>query len=267
MEISSRLRVVRGLAVIGGACYLQTMTAKLRRAAASSFLALTLALSCLGADGNVEANRIRQTALETILSVRRAIFKTKASYLGQVDGQIRELMAADASSSGDAEAPDPARLQDMIRRGVRLQYLESERVRTLQSMQELTTEMVALQAELDRVRSSLDKSRQIMEGRWVVTIMPMGTRGDVFLSQNGTILTGDYTLDNGQQGSLQGLFVKDQVVLERIDANYGKMGRFEGTLSKDRTSVKGTWYSYDLSSGQPVTGAFTMDKVQEDQGP
>lgn len=243
------------------------MTAELRRIVASSFLALALALSCPGADGNVEANRIRQTALETILSARRAIFKTRVSYLGQVDGQIRELMASDSSAGGDSEAPDPARLQDMIRRGVRLQYLESERVRTLQSMQELTTELAALQAELDRVRSSLDKSRQIMEGHWVVTIMPMGTRGDIFVSQNGTILTGDYTLDNSQHGSLQGLFVKDQVVLERIDATYGKMGRFEGTVSKDRMSVKGTWYSYDLASGQPVTGAFTMDKVQEDQAP
>ncbi len=155
----------------------------------------------------------------------------------------------------------------MLKRTVRLQNLLAQRVLLLQSMQEAATEIATLQAELDKVKSSLERTRQVMEGHWSITYMPSGTRGDFYISQNGTILTGDYRLENGQSGSLQGLFVKDQIALERIDATFGKMGRLEGVVSKDRLTVKGTWYSYDLSSGQPVTGPFTLDKVEEDQSP
>ncbi len=228
---------------------------------------MAFALACPAADGTVEANRVRQVTLDTLLSARRAILKSKSNTLSQLDTQLREAMTATTQVAVDGDSATPERLGEMLKRTVRVQNLLAQRVLLLQSIQEDTNEIAGLQSELDRVKSSLDRSRQVMEGHWNVTLMPAGTRGDFYISQNGTILTGDYRLENGQSGSLQGLFVKDQIVLERIDATFGKMGRLEGAVSKDRVTVKGTWYSYDLSSGQQVTGPFTLDKVQEDQSP
>jgi hypothetical protein len=238
-----------------------------RRSLGILFLLILVAVACPASDGTVEANRVRQTTLDTLLSARRAVLKSKTTTLSQLDAQLREAMTATTQVVADGDGTSPERVAEMLKRTLRLQNLLAQRVLLLQSMQDAATEIAALQTELDRVKSSLDRSRQVMEGHWSITYMPAGTRGDLYISQNGTILTGDYRLENGQSGSLQGLFVKDQIVLERIDATFGKMGRLEGAVSKDRLSVKGTWYSYDLSSGQPVTGPFTLDKVQEDQSP
>jgi hypothetical protein len=239
----------------------------LRRSFGVLFFLMLVPAVCPAADGTVETNRVRQTTLDTLLSARRAVLKAKTATLAQLDGQVREAMTATSQVVPDADGAQPERLGEMLKRTVRLQNLLAQRVLLLQSMEEAASEIAALQSELDRVKSSLDRNRQVMEGHWSITLMPSGTRGDFYVSQNGTILTGDYRLENGQSGSLQGLFVKEQIVLERIDATFGKMGRLEGAVSKDRLAVKGTWYSYDLSSGQPVTGPFTMDKVQEDQSP
>lgn len=222
---------------------------------------------CHAADGTLEASRVRQMTLDALITTKRSLLKTKWLYLGQVEGQLRDLSAPDPNDPPDGDLPGPERLGEMVRRATRTQFLEAERMRTLQSMQEISAELLSLQAEMEKVKSDRDKAKQILEGHWVLTLMPMGTRGDVYLTQNGTILTGDYHLENEQLGSLQGLFVNNQIFLERIDAKYGKMGRLEGPLGKDRQSIKGTWYSYDLSSGQAVTGPFTLDKVQEERTP
>jgi hypothetical protein len=222
---------------------------------------------CQAADGTLESSRVRQMTLDTLITTKRALLKSKWLYLGQVEAQIRDLSPADPNGPPDGDVPGPERLAEMVRKVTRLEMLEAERLRTLQAMQEINAEVLSLQAELDRVKSDRDRAQQVMEGRWVLNIMPMGTRGEVYLTQNGTLLIGEYHLENEQSGSLQGIFVNNQMVLERIDAKFGKMGRFEGPLGRDRQSVRGTWYSYDLSSGQPATGPFTLDKVQEDRTP
>lgn len=222
---------------------------------------------CRASDGTLEAGRVRQVTLDTLIATKRALLKSKWLYLGQVEAQIKDLSPTDLNGPPDGDVPGPERLAEMVRRVTRIEMLEAERLRTLQAMQEISAEVLSLQAELDKVKSDRDRAQQVMEGRWLLNIMPMGTRGEVYLTQNGTLLIGEYHLENEQSGSLQGIFVNNQIVLERIDAKFGKMGRFEGPLGRDRQSVRGTWYSYDLSSGQPVTGPFTLDKVQEDRTP
>ena len=85
--------------------------------------------------------------------------------------------------------------------------------------------------------------------------------GDLFLDQKGTLVSGEYRFENGQNGNVQGTLVNGQLVLERIDAQYGRIGRLEAALSKDQNSLKGTWYSYEVSSGQPLMGAVAIDRV------
>lgn len=239
-----------------------------KRAFAVGILLLVPSLAGVRAQtGSIESARIKQATLDTLITSRRALYKARWAYLGQLDAQLRDLSSPDAAPSPDGEAPGPEKIAEMVKRSGRRQFLEEERVRTLQSMLELATEISGLQADLRKVRSDLDSAQQVLDGHWQITFMPAGTRGDLFVSQNGTIVNGDYSLENGQSGSLQGTFINNTLYVERIDAKFGKMGRIEGPLSKDRQSVKGTWYNYDPTSGQGMTGAFTLDRVQEDREP
>jgi hypothetical protein len=244
------------------------MATLLRKALALGFILAMSGSSALVAEGGgVESARVRQTTLETLLTSRRALYKAKVAYLSQLDAQAHELAAPDQISSPEADFPPPEKVAEMIRRASRRQLIDDERMRTLQGMLELATEISSLQGELKKVKSDLESAQQVMDGRWVISFMPSGTRGDFFLSQSGTLLSGDYVLENGQSGSLVGTFVNNGIFVERIDAKYGKMGRIEGPLSKDRQSVRGTWLNYDPTSGQQITGSFTLDRVQEDREP
>lgn len=230
-------------------------------------LVMTAGLTALAADGGREANRTRLVSLETLLSAKRAVVKARWTTLGQLDSQIADLIASEPPTPSDPDMQTPEKVRDMAKAAAKRQAVEADRVQVLQALQELYIEVAALQGEIKKVRSELQETQQILDGRWTLVMMPSGTKGDVYMSQNGTLLTGDYKLDNGQTGNLQGTFINNQLFLERIDARYGKMGRFEGTLSKDRQSLKGAWFSYDFASGQPLTGAFSFDRVQEEQAP
>jgi hypothetical protein len=244
------------------------MAALLRKALALGFIfAMSGSPALLAEGGGIESARVRQTTLETLLASRRTLYKARAAYLAQLDVQAHELVAPDQVSSPDSDPPTPERVADLIKKAARRQFIEDERMRTLQGMLELATEIASLQGELKKVKSGLESALQVMDGHWVITFMPSGTRGDFFLTQSGTLLSGDYVLDNGQSGSLVGTFVNNAIFVERIDAKYGKMGRIEGPLSKDHLSVKGTWLNYDPTSGQQITGSFTLDRVQEDREP
>jgi hypothetical protein len=244
------------------------MATLLRKALALGFiLAMSGSSALLAEGGGIESARVRQTTLETLLASRRALYKAKVVYLSQLDAQAHDLAAPDQVSNPDSDFPPPEKVAEMIKRASRRQFVEDERMRTLQGMLELATEISSLQGELKKVKSGLESAQQVMEGHWVITFMPSGTRGDFYFTQNGTLLNGDYALDNGQSGSLVGTFVNNAIFIERIDAKYGKMGRIEGPLAKDHQSVKGTWLNYDPSSGQQITGSFTLDRVQEDREP
>ena len=230
-----------------------------------ALLALTLAASA--SDGGRETARMRLVSLETVLSAKRSLLREKWATLAQLDGQITDLSASESAGGAEADQRTADRVRDLLQAAQRRQVLEAERLQLLQGMQDLFQEVKALQEEIQKARSELQETSQILEGKWAVTLMPAGTRGDVYLSQNGTLVTGDYKLENGQSGSLQGTFINNTLVMERIDSRYGKMGRFEGTLAANKLSLRGAWYSYDIMSGQPLSGAFVLERNQEEPAP
>jgi hypothetical protein len=230
-----------------------------------AILALTIVSGA--SDGGREATRIRLVSLETMLAAKRALLKDKWSALAQLDGQITDLIASEAPGPGDSDPRTAERVRDLLRAAQKRQALETERLQLLQGMQDLFQEIAGLREEIQRARNELQESSQVLEGRWTITLMPAGTRGEVYLSQNSTLVTGDYKLDSGLSGNLQGTFINNTLVLERIDSRYGKMGRFEGTLAANKLSVRGAWYSYDIMSGQPLSGAFVLERAQEEPTP
>jgi hypothetical protein len=228
---------------------------------------LVAACSVWAADGSREAMRIRLVSLETLAASKRALIAAKWTNLGFVDAQARGAVAGDEAITGEPDQRSPERARELLRGAAKRRDLEEERYQQLRSLQDLYQELEAIQAEIQKVRSDMQGAQQILEGHWVLTLMPAGSKTDVHLTQNGTIVSGDYSSESGQAGNLQGTFVNGVLVLERIDAKAGRNGRLEGSLSKDGKSLRGSWFSYEFSSGQPLTGAFTLDRVPEEAGP
>ena len=215
----------------------------------------------LATDGGREANRIRLVSLETLLAAKTAAIHAWAA----LDAQLGDLSQSASDVAPTVDQQNSGRARELLKEADRRHAIETQRYQLLQNLNELYSEVGFLESEVKKVRDELQETQQVLDGHWSLTLMPSGTKGDIYLSQNGTLVTGDYRLDTGQTGSLQGTFVNNSVVLERIDARYGKMGRFEGVLTKDHQSIKGTWYSYDFASGQPLTGAFSMDRTQQEE--
>lgn len=236
-------------------------------AGALSLAVLFLSPPARAADTAREARRLKLVALETLLQEKRSAIEQGWTRLSEVESLLQEAAAEDAKvlGSGDSRSPEQAGI--LLKGAERRRGLEEERLTLLRRLSDLYAEAAALRREADKVRTELQGDLQILDGRWILSLLPSGVKGEVSLVQNGTLVTGDYHLDNGQTGSLQGTFVNNILVLERIDARFGRMGRLEGTLSRDRLSVKGSWYSYDIASGQPVTGAFSLDRPAEEEAP
>ncbi len=215
------------------------------------------------ADGTRDYQRIRLVSLETLLSTKQAVLKDKWADLARLDSRIKDSISADEDVIGDSATRTQDQARELLANADVRKEMEDERARLVKSINDLYAEEKALKSELSKVRAEMQETQQVLDGHWSITLMPAGTKGDVYLSQNGTLVTGDYRLDNGQTGSLQGTFVNNVLVIERIDQRYGKMGRFEGSLTKGGQSVKGSWYSYDFASGQPLTGPFSLDRTPE----
>jgi hypothetical protein len=229
-------------------------------------LAVGMGVCVLAADGGRDIQKMRLAALEAMQTSQQALITAKWRNLAQLDAQIKDLASSDEQAASETDVKNADRVEALLRNAIRRQTLEAERLDLLRSLRDGYVELTVLQGEIQKLRTDLREARQVLDGHWTLVLMPADTRGDVYLSQNGTLLTGDYTLDNGQAGSLQGTFINNQLFLERIDAKFGKMGRLDGTLSSDQKSVRGSWFSYEIGSGQPITGAFSLERAGDAGG-
>ena len=110
------------------------------------------------------------------------------------------------------------------------------------------------------LRRAAPQEPESLSGTWDVTLLPSGDRGVFTLRQSGTLLSGEYQLDGGWKGSLQGTLVNNKIVLHRIDSRLGPSADLDGTVSIDLRSVKGIWQSRVLNDGSPSSGSWTGRK-------
>ena len=99
-----------------------------------------------------------------------------------------------------------------------------------------------------------------LTGSWDITYMPSGDKGVFTLRQSGTLLVGEYVLEGGWRGSLQGTIVSGKVLLHRIDSKLGHSQDLEGTLSTEGRAIRGNWQNFILSGGQPASGNWVAQK-------
>lgn len=102
-----------------------------------------------------------------------------------------------------------------------------------------------------------------LSGDWSIRIDPGAQEGDLHLSLDGTIVTGNYSLQGGFTGSVRGTFVGDRVKFDRIDSRLGFLAVYFGRLMPDGVSVTGTWEGTELNNAGPTSGTWTAAKKPE----
>lgn len=228
------------------------------RAAAAVILCATLTgvLPAAEASDAVKAELARERKRLTSDS------RTLADLSRRLETALNQLAAASRAVSESAAKNDAA--DDIARREDAVSDSEQE-VRALLERRRLLAERIverrrsitALEAELQ-----IRKPADAVSGRWAVTLDPGSQRGVFRMALDGTIVTGEYTLDGGYSGSLRGTLVNDRLRLERVDSRLGFSAVFYGRVARDAVSIAGTWESTTFGSG--ATGAGIWKAVREE---
>ena len=187
----------------------------------------------------------------------------------RLESAVNELATASRAAADFAGRSD-ASAEEMLRREDAVSAAEGE-VRTLLDRRRLVVEriverrrnVVLLDAEL-RGKSRPAGAADLLSGRWNVTMDPGEQRGVFRLALDGTIVSGDYTLEGGFTGSLRGTLVGDRLRVERVDSQLGFVGIFYGRLARDGSSVAGTWESTTFGVGAAGQGKWRGIPIKED---
>jgi hypothetical protein len=169
----------------------------------------------------------------------------------------------DAMVSGEAEA-EPALVQrqeeETLKAEQELQGIVGAGHALRAEMRDAHARLEVLTERIARLRKTLPSDNESLTGTWDVTYLPSGDKGVFTLRQSGTLVAGEYTLEGGWKGSLQGTFVDGKLLLHRIDSKLGRSSDLEGTLAPDGRTIRGTWQNFVLSGGQPVNGSWVARK-------
>ena len=162
------------------------------------------------------------------------ILKESASVLSSFE--IKELEITNAEEQRET----------LVKEGKRARERIAERLHRLS----------LLDHKIAELRDALPKKEESITGSWDVTLLPGGDKGVITLKQSGTIVTGQYQFEGGWKGSFQGTLINRKVFLQRIDSKLGRVGEFEGFLSSDGKTMRGTWQNYELTA----SGDSTLSK-------
>ncbi len=164
--------------------------------------------------------------------------------------------------------------------------MESLRLRD-DDLRKAETELLAAMFEAQQARSAIVENRTMiasielevralaaeiggpdapLTGAWHFVVEP-GQEGTAYILQQGTLVTGTYSLSGGFSGSFRGTFVAGKVRLERIDSQYGFAAIYYGRLvGRGRNSrLQGNWEATQLTSGLPSMGNWTATRIVEEE--
>lgn len=181
-------------------------------------------------------------------------------------GRLRRLYEdLDAMVEGRADS-DPAQIETKeaeVALAEQQVAALTDSAREIRSNIRVAHDRIALLSDrMGRLRRTLPSDNESLTGSWDVSYLPSGDKGAFTLRQSGTLLAGEYALEGGWRGSLQGTIVNGKVLLHRIDSKLGHSQDLEGTLSPEGRTIRGTWQNFILSGGQPATGNWVAQKKE-----
>jgi len=203
--------------------------------------------------------------------VRQGLLTTQLQALGEMREELREIWTRLEQQTGgmlraqqEGESVESLRLRDTDLRKAETELLATllETQQRRNSMLENRTMIASIELEMQRLAAEGGGADAPLTGAWQFTVEP-GQEGVAYLQQQGTLVTGTYSLSGGFSGSFRGTFVAGKVRLERIDSQYGFAAIYYGRLvGRGRNArLQGNWEATQLASGLPSRGSWTASRV------
>lgn len=209
---------------------------------------------------DIEQRRL-DTALQRHTDNARAREEAR-DRLTRLYGELDGMVSGRSAATPEAIA---AREDDVSKAEAQMEALTREGRQIRIEIRDTRDWIDLLQDRIARLRKTLPSDKEALTGSWDVTYEPSGDQGVFMLRQSGTLLAGEYSLEGGWKGSLQGTIVDGKVHLSRIDAKLGRSSDLQGSVSPDGRTIHGTWQNFVLSGGEPVSGSWVARKRQEKQ--
>lgn len=203
--------------------------------------------------------------------VRESLLAKQLQDLGDMRQELREIWARLEQQTGgmlraqqDGESVESLRLRDTDLRKAETELLavllETQQKRS--SMLENRTMIASIELEVQRLGAEMGGPDAPLSGAWQFAVEP-DQEGVAYLQQQGTLVTGTYSLSGGFSGSFRGTFVAGKVRLERIDSQFGFAAIYYGRLvGRGRNArLQGNWEATQLASGLPSRGTWTARRV------
>ena len=246
--------------------FLRTRIRAMRRLSLISIVVAAAAVGALFADTVSDV-------LRADLARERKRISSDASQLADI-GRRLEAASAELTTASRAVAELAARAdaspEEISRREDAVATAEQE-VRTLLDRRRLVVErmierrrnVALLEAELRGKRPV--STTDLLSGRWNVSIEPGEQRGVFRVSLEGTLVSGDYSIEGGFTGSLRGTLIGDRLRLERVDSQLGFTTIYYGRLARDGSQIAGTWESTTFGVGAAGAGRWRAQPVKEEE--
>jgi hypothetical protein len=224
---------------------------------------------------DADAQQIAVATLSASLDVEREIlrrhqdlYRAAAEERDGASRRLQQLLGElDAFVTGSSDpAPEAvaAKEREIAEAETRRQGAAQKCRELLGRIQEMQERVAGLDRKIASMRENLPRPTETLSGSWRVTLLPSANHGTFVLRQIGTIVQGQYQLDGGWKGSLQGTYIDGKLYLQRIDSKLGRSSELDGYLSSDGTSIRGTWRNYGLADGGVASGSWTATRLQEE---
>ena len=207
--------------------------------------------------------------------VRESLLAKQIQDLGEMREELREIWTRLEQQTGgmlraqqEGESVESLQLRDTDLRKAETELLavllETQQKRS--SMLENRTMIASIELEVQRLGAEMGGPDAPLSGAWQFAVEP-GQEGVAYLQQQGTLVSGTYSLSGGFSGSFRGTFVAGKVRLERIDSQYGFAAIYYGRLvGRGRNArLQGNWEATQLASGLPSRGTWTARRVVDEE--
>lgn len=206
--------------------------------------------------------------------VRESLLANQLQDLGDMREELREIWTRLEQQTGGmlraqqkGESVESLRLRDTDLRKAETELLAAlfEAQQKRSSMLENRTMIASIELEIQRLGAEIGGPEAPLTGAWRFVVEP-DQQGIAYLQQQGTLVTGTYSLSGGFSGSYRGTFVAGKVRLERIDSQYGFAAIYYGRLvGRGRNArLQGNWEATQLASGLPSRGTWTATRVVDE---
>jgi hypothetical protein len=235
-----------------------------RRPIAIASLALVVLLGSLtlSAHGQTSISAADLAVEERLLAIHLTAYRdARAQERTALESLTRAAAALDQALG--QPKPDPRELDRLIAErevASAAVVVVGERARRAQTS--FHDQLVRLRT-LETVAASLRPvgGTDPVSGRWQIQLASAAERGTFDLRLEGSLVSGTYALNDGKKGSVRGTYVGRRLKLERIDAERGLEGVFEGEVDPLLGTARGVWNATELAAGAAAASGWSGLRV------